>query len=211
MSDDFDINYTPDPKPSSPLTWQEIWTFVITRPDVKTFETILNAPDAKAERAFRWMFIMGMLGSFINGMQLLRAGLMDLSGLFFMLLMGGPAVLLVFAILVAAYQFVAKQLGGKGKYSEFAYAYGAILAPFVVISAVASIIPLPIFLRQLVVIGLGGYQLVLTAIALKAVNRFSTNSSAATVAIVFFMMAFAIACMLSSLGSQEMANMYGGF
>ena len=53
-------------------TWTEIWTAVLTRPSVQTFQEILNDPAVSRRRAYTWMLATWAINALFIG--LLRAG-----------------------------------------------------------------------------------------------------------------------------------------
>jgi hypothetical protein len=92
-------------------------------------------------------------------------------------IMAGLSVLGVI-IQAAIYQLIAKFLIGEGTFGEMAYALSAIVAP---ISLLGVIFSLPIPVLNIVGSLLGLYTLILTLVAIKAVNRFGWGGACGTV------------------------------
>ena len=153
----------PDP-PVEPLTWYQTWIFAITRPSVATFDKIARDPGASTRRAYKWVFftacavyfLLLMIQVVFNGLAgiLSRAGLVavgagsglgfaeSLVGLICVPVFIAPIVVLFFIISTAIIQGMARLLGGQGAYFSLAYAAAATTAPVMLISALATLIPI---------------------------------------------------------------------
>jgi hypothetical protein len=49
------------PQITARYTWAEIWTAVLTRPSVSTFQEILRDPAASRRRAYTWMLVTWLI------------------------------------------------------------------------------------------------------------------------------------------------------
>ncbi|NIM96386.1 MAG: hypothetical protein GTO18_22025 [Anaerolineales bacterium] len=205
MSEEYEPIYAPEPP--APRPWNEIWLSAITSPSVETFEEIANDPNAKANRAFAWVFvsalvayaIMMVLQFFVGGILGLSAFGMDevmaLFGASIIIMIccapiGGALAVLGFAINTGLSQLIAGLLGGTGTYDKLAYAFGSITAPISLISSVLAPIP---YLNCLGIL-LGFYVVVLNVIALKAVNQFDWGRAILTYVIIWVGAIFIVAC-----------------
>lgn len=64
--------------PSTPrYSWSEIWTAVLMRPSVHTFQEILSDPGVSRRRAYTWMLVTWAINAIFLG--LLRAGTINAS------------------------------------------------------------------------------------------------------------------------------------
>jgi hypothetical protein len=171
----------------------QTWINAITKPNEQTYAEMAASPQAKATTAFLWVFIGALIEFFVVFLvqgavmrqMLEQRGLganLPTGGLgltLITLICGAPiaAVMAVvlFAIDVALVQWIAKMFGGRGTFEQLAYTFGAIQAPFYLISAVFALlgaIPFVGFCFR-IVIGLAGlYILVLAILAVKGVNQF---------------------------------------
>jgi hypothetical protein len=170
-------------------SWSDVWTMVLTKPGTETFELILNDPQASRQRAFKWIFITGTIGLFIQ--QLVNHFKLSsyyaqygydypTSALFAQLgiavVLGGIFMLLVFIIGNGITQAIARALGGVGTYGEYFYVSAAYSAPLVMVNvAVTAFAGMGGVAFGLVSIALTIYQLMLSVMALKAVNQFGTG------------------------------------
>ena len=171
----------------------QTWINAITKPNEQTYAEIAASPNAKSTTAFLWVFIAALIEFFVTFLvqgstmrqmleqrglgQNLPAG--GFGGGIIGLICGAPiaAVIAVvfFAINAALVQWIAKMFGGRGTFDQLAYTFGAIQAPFFLISAVLSLlgaIPYVGFCFQIVLSLAGLYILVLTIMAVKGVNQF---------------------------------------
>jgi hypothetical protein len=183
--------------PGREYTWQEVWTMALTRPGVATFEEILRDPQANKERAYKWVFWTGTIGVLVN----LIIGVIQVSSIYSQrgyrfdvgavlptfgcsLLLGGALVLLFFVIGNVITQFIARMLGGVGGYGEYLYAAAAFSAPLMMVNVAINAFTTDttsLGLMGLVSLALGIYQLVLMAMAIKAVNQFGWFKTVLTI------------------------------
>lgn len=154
-------------------TWYQIWSAALTRPSTATFVAILDDHRASANRGLIWMAIVGAIataltlffGDFgVSAQDAILAGIFFGSfGSFFSLLIGGYLM-----------QSAAKLIGGRGTYHEYWYASAAFSAPITLINGL--IVPFATtqsLTLTLITMSLLAYQLVLTGMALRAVNDFT--------------------------------------
>jgi hypothetical protein len=185
-------------EPAPTLTWMDVWISAITEPSAKTYENFLRDPKVSSRRAFGWIFFSSLFGFFISFLLqiLLNRDLFNslsinlntpiVLGVFgIVLVCAAPltAGLSVFGLIISAglTQWIATGLGGKGNFTELAYAIAAFSAPITLASSLIASIPL----INLLSIFLGIYALVLNIIAIKAANRFGYGSAIATVILLW--------------------------
>jgi hypothetical protein len=181
-----------------------VWIKVFTKPSEQTFVEITSHPEAKAKAAYIWIFLVGTLSGFISGLAQLfaiRAGLQQAVPNFGQV-PGAPEALGVggvlgvicgapltglfsvmgFAIGVAIIHATARFFGGQGTFDKLAYAFGAIVVPFSLVSALMGLlnaIPFVVFGTLPVMVGLGLYVLFLELTAIKAVHQCGWGEAAA--------------------------------
>ncbi len=181
------------------------WMNAFTKPNEQTFATMVASPNAKATTAYLWVFV-GLLVEFffsalVQGVlirQTLQAqglGGNNLPGggigvTLISAICGGPIAAVIgvvfFAIFTALVQWIAKMFGGRGTFDQLAYAFGAISAPFALVSAVFVLLGAIPFVGICfrIVIGIAGlYVLVLEIMAAKGVNQFDWGPAAGSVLI----------------------------
>ena len=110
----------------------------------------------------------------------------------------------VFAVFVGIVQFIAKMFGGTGTFDQLAYAIGAVVAPYYLISgllALLSAIPYVGFCFGLLGLIALLYVIVLEVMAVKGVNQFGWGQAAGSVLIPFFALACCIAAGIAGLVS----------
>ncbi len=199
-----------NPTPNAPMmaggstSFIQTWITALTKPNEQTYSEIGASPKAKATTAFLWVFIGALIEFFVTflmqgsamrtmmeqrglGQNLPGGGL---GGGVIALICGAPIAAVVtvvfFAIGVALIQWIAKMFGGKGTFDQLAYTFGAIQAPFYLVSAVFSLlaaIPFVGFCFR-IVLGLAGlYILFLLIMATKAINQFGWGQAAGSVLI----------------------------
>lgn len=173
-------------------TWFESWKMALTRPNEETFRSLADDPNGSLGRALIWIAITSAVSFLITTtVQLLFSSLLAGPSVFEaleqevgLLLPGGlmiagvfvcglPMVALFSAIGILIYsglvQFTASAFGGEGTFAEMTYALAAFTAPITLLSAVIGGIPLVNCLTIPLVI----YNLMLTLLAVKSVNRIS--------------------------------------
>ena len=181
-----------------------VWIKVFTKPGEKTFLEILAHPEAKAKSAYIWVFAVGTLTGLISSLTQFAAtliglrqatpeigqigGLSGVLGTFGLLgaLCSAPIAglfsLIGFAVGVAIFHATARFLGGQGSFDRLAYAFGAIVAPYALVSGLMtplSFIPFLTFCILPLVLGLGLYVLYLEMAAIKAVYQCGWGYAAA--------------------------------
>jgi tetratricopeptide (TPR) repeat protein len=168
--------------PGERLSWGETWTRVLTRPSVASFERVLRDPQASAKRAYTWVFFGALIGNLFSwcGVILVSRGNADVLGAASEVwggsllcappqaLMAGLGAILGLAIRAGITQWIARALGGRGKFPQLAYATAAYLAPLTITMGAVSAIPYV----NLLILPLAISGLVLNVMAVKAVNRF---------------------------------------
>jgi len=185
-------------------SWFEAWRMALTRPNEETFRSLADDPNGSLGRALSWIAIASAISYLITSTaQLLFSGLLAGPGLFEaleqeagLLLPGGlmiagvficglPMVALFSAIGILIYsgivQFTASAFGGEGTFAEMTYALAAFTAPITFLSAIIGWIPLVNCLTIPLVI----YNLALTLLAVKYVNRISWGKTIGIFAILF--------------------------
>jgi hypothetical protein len=149
---------------------------------VEAFEALLRDPKASAERAYRWMFFGGAVGSTTSALisffrmdaqlgstyGVPTTPVLDTACSLGIGLLQGLGMVLGRAICVGIMHLIARALGGTGKYAELVYACAAFIAPLTIMVGVVSGIPYVNLLLIPLVIAV----IVLYTMAVKAVHRF---------------------------------------
>ncbi len=202
------------PKRGESLTWQQVWTQAITNPSTATFERLLEDPQAEQNRGFRWIFYAGTLvGAFsliATSIQLSSLGYDTgslLPTLLCTLLLAGPFALVGFWVSNGLTQFIARLFGGQGSYSDFFYTSAAFQAPLQLVNASLLLFTASTAL-VLTNIFLGIYSIVLTAMALRAVNGFGWGKA---LAVIFVPAVVAVLVVVSLFGLTLEGTTTGGF
>jgi hypothetical protein len=105
---------------------------------------------------------------------------------------------LVFAIVVAIIQWLARMFGGTGTYDQLAYAMAAIAAPLTIISGILSLfsaIPYAGACFGLIGFLVGIYILVLQLMAIKGVHRIGWGGAIGAYFIPVLVLGFICACL----------------
>lgn len=223
-----------------PAGWLPVWIKAITKPSEQTFVDITEHPDAKARTAYIWAFIAGTLSGIIQafaaaitaatgagsplqqipGMEQYfpqtsggggeGVGAALIGGLCASPLVGLISVLL-FALVVAIIQWIAKLFGGTGTYEKLLYAFAAITVPFTIISSLfvlLSAIPFVGICTGIISFGLSIYAIVLEVMAVKAVNRFGWGQAAGSVLLPLVVILVVCGCIVIG-GLMLMGPMIG--
>jgi hypothetical protein len=153
--------------PEDGYRWHEVWSMVLASPGEETFQRILTDPRVSLGRALMWL----VLGAVVSiGITLLPIMSSLPRPSFFVILWGVMTLVLVLALFIysSVLQLAARLLGGSGTHREFVYSYAAFSAPLYVIRALVGLLAAgPIFGYAIMI-----YEILLTAMALRAVNRF---------------------------------------
>ena len=218
-----------EPRPNSMF---QTWVNALSKPNEQTYAAMAASPNAKASTAYLWVFIGALVeiilsvlgqGTAMRAMMEQRGvgGNLPGGGLGFTLIgaiCGGPigAVITVifFAIGVALVQWVAKLFGGRGTYEQLAYTFGAIAAPFAIITGVFNLLGAIPFVGLCfrILIGLAGlYVLVLNIMAAKGVNGFTWGAAAGSVLIpgvVVFLVCCCLVAGIAVLSGAALGNIF---
>jgi len=200
-----------------PTPFYQTWITALTKPNEQTYATLARSPEANANKAYIWLFIVALLNFFFatlvqgvvmrNMMQQFGESAdffsTGLGGGFIAALCGAPIsaafYVLFFAITTAIVQWIAGMFGGQGSYNQLAYAFGTILAPYMLISSVLTLlaaIPYVGFCFTAIA-GLGGlYILVLEIMAVKGVNQFGWGAAIGSLLIPVLVIMFVCACLV---------------
>ena len=185
-----------------PVPFYQVWINALTKPYEQTYADIANSPNAKASTAYLWVFISSLISSFLSLLvqgAVIRSQLSTVGdgklgsgflGSAITLLCGTPIAAaiytLIFAIITALTQWIAKMFGGRGTNDQIAYVFAAIGVPYTLISGVfilLSAIPF-VGLCFRIILGLAGfYILFLEITAVKAINQFGWGQAAGSVLI----------------------------
>lgn len=193
-----------DPDYPAPQGALPVWTKVIIKPSERTFLEITDHPEAKARSAYIWVFLTGTLSALISslvqfigtliGLQQVAPDFGQIEGLPQVMgtagllgaVCGAPIAgvfsVIGFAIGVAIVHATARFFGGQGSFDKLAYAFGAIAAPFSLLTGAATllnVIPFAALCTLPVILLVGVYALFLEVTAIKAVHRCGWGEAAA--------------------------------
>ena len=175
------------PAPAVHLSWWRTWLKALTRPNITSYQAIINDPLAGTYRGLSWVFSASLIYYlFLLGMGIFRIvpifewlnlKEITLSRLFPYLLIGWPilaaVVTLIFAIAQGVVNIAAKLLRGQGSYDHLVYASSAFSAPMLLITGMIAVIPTVNLLGLLT----GLYTLFLQLISIRAVHKFGWGRS----------------------------------
>ena len=204
----------PEAKPDSVF---QIWTRALTKPNEQTYAALASSPRATATTAYLWMFIASLIQLFlatlvqrqmINNLEMYGIDVNQfgpqggfgaiLVGLFCVAPVLAALSTLVFAIVVAIIQWLARMFGGTGTYDQLAYAMAAIAAPVTILSGVLNLlsaIPYAGLCFGLLSFLAGIYVLVLQIMAIKGVDRVGWGGAIGAYFIPVLVLAFICACL----------------
>ena len=206
---------TPAPEPTSESVFN-VWGRALTKPSEFTYADLAASPKAKATTAYLWMFVAGLIQFFLSALvqrqmlnNLQRYGL-DMSqfgqrGGFGAILIGMICVApilaafstLMFALVTAIIQWLARAFGGTGTYDQLAYALAAIAAPVTIIAGILNLftaIPYAGICFGLLGFLVGLYLLVLQLMAIKGVNHIGWGGAIGAYFIPILVLGFICAC-----------------
>jgi len=220
------------PPPAGVSAWFSTWREAITRPSEQTFARIAQSPQAKATTALLWIFLTSLLSSFLASLvqgvmvrQILQnsdLGIDQFGGAaanpLIAIICGAPiaAVIstVIFAVFVGIIQLVAKMFGGRGTFDQLAYAIGAIVAPFYLVSGfltLLSAIPYVGLCFGLLSLIALLYVIVLEVTAVKGVNQFGWGQAAGSVLLPILGIACCLAAVVAGLVSVLGPAIQDGF
>ena len=189
--------------------WFSVWMKAVTKPNEQTFVEMANSGTAKATTAYIWVFIGSLISFFLaslvqNAMvtNFMQSAGVDSStystgfgGGLMTAICGAPigAVISVvmFAIVTAIVQWVAKMFGGRGTFDQLAYTLAAVYVPFSLIGGVLTLlsaIPYVGLCFSAVSILASLYALVLQVMAVKGVNQFGWGQAAGSLLLPVFVL-----------------------
>ena len=232
MNMNMPVSNAPTPSSGGSQSFFQVWINALTKPSENTFAQMASSPNAKAMTAYIWVFITSLIELFfsflINGALVRRAfeqggygGSLPGGGVGIALIgavCGGPIVAVIvtifFAIGAALIQWIAKMFGGKGTNDQLTYTFGAIAAPFYLISTVfvlLSAIPFVGFCFQIILSLLGLYVLVLYIMATKGVNQFGWGQAVGSVLIPGLVIGLLCCCLIGGISMAAGAGLKGLF
>ena len=190
----------------------DVWITAMAMVNMGAYEDALRDPEAGAGRAFEWMGYSGIVSGLILALTLPLnpqfseltsiSGFMGMFGnntLIFIVMFGLVMALVMpilsiisLAISSAVQNILAVFMGGDGDYGRTAYALAAYLAPFAILSAALSSIPV---VGQCISSFLGIYSLVLNVRALQVAHALSTGKALAVIFIPGILL-FVFACLI---------------
>jgi len=204
----------PEARPESVF---QIWMRALTKPNELTYADLAASPRAKATTAYLWMFVASLIQFFLstlvqrqmmNNFQRygLNLGQLGNRGGIGAILVGLVCIApimaalstLLFAIMVAIMQWLARMFGGTGTYDQLAYALAAIAAPLTILGGILglfSAIPYAGLCFGLVGFLVGIYILVLQLMAIKGVNHIGWGGALGAYFIPVLVLAFLCACL----------------
>lgn len=190
MSEDSNIPVMP----AAPEPFYQTWIRALTKPSEHTFAEMAASANAKATTGYLWYFLAALvqiiLGTLVQSVavkQLMEqfGGQYDqfatggLATRLISALCGGPigagVGVLIFALLVALVQWIAKMFGGRGTNDQLVYTMSAILSPYLLVSSILTLlsaIPYAGYCFSALGLLAGLYILVLEVMAVKGVNQF---------------------------------------
>ena len=225
------------PDGSSEMSLVETWMAAVTKPNEGTFAQIAAQPGATTSKALLWVFVASLLTTFTSLIaQAVSFGRQAGGGWtqflppeiarefpveampsfgFGTVICGAPVgaifSVLMFVIVTALIQWVAKLFGGTGSFEKLIYAFSAIMVPYSIVTALLTligIIPFIGILTGLISFGLAIYVFVLDVLAIKAVNSLDTGKAVGSLllpGLVFFL--FICCCVI--IGVAVMGPMIG--
>jgi hypothetical protein len=230
--------------PPGPSGWFQTWIKAISQPNEQAYIEIVNSPEATSKTAFIWVFIAGTLVALVQAIvrtialvtglggqmpaipgleEYLPAGggVADPSSVGFALISGicgapfaGLLVIIMFALVVAIVQWIAKLFGGTGSFEKLAYGFAASYVPITVVSTIFSfitIIPYVGLCGSVLSLLLGLYSLYLQITATKAVNGFGWGQAAGSVLIPGLVIFSLCCCLVFGLAMALGASFGQGF
>lgn len=229
MSEELEFFDSSAPPPAGgEMTAIETWIAALTKPTESTFAEIAAQRGASVRKAFLWAALSSLMTSFAtilaNVFSVSRmGGLGDFlppeiaqqvpwgsggAGLSFGTLICGLPIIVIltlvsFAVNVGLTQWVAKMFGGTGGFEKLAYVYASFIVPISAVSAVLimlGFIPIIGILFSLVSLGVSIYSLVLSVIAVKAVNNFDTGKAVGSIFLPGLVIFIFICCCVVVVG-----------
>lgn len=182
--------------------WYQVWLMAVFSPSESTYQKLVADPKARPGRGYLWVYLTGLISLVANLLILtlvpppafstfqdqlpLPVDLQAIGGKVLIGMLAASPLLALFSILgvmltAAIYQLIARLMIGEGTFRELVYLLCAITAPLSLISIIFSL-PIPYLSLFGAVVSL--YGLLLTLLAVKAINRFGWGASCATVAAV---------------------------
>jgi len=182
VQDQFDFDDAP-----KHFSWYEAWAELITRPTTATFERLLADPEARAQRGYQWIFVVGAISNTVTTLFLgEQLGITPIVALLLMPLFGGTAALISFIATNWVIQRIAVAQGAPELYGQFHYAQALYSAPLTLATLPLGLLALAPELSTLVQGALLIVQGGLTGMALRAVNGFSWQQALTVVASALF-------------------------
>jgi hypothetical protein len=216
---------------SSPSFFQT-WIDALTKPNEQTYAGMAASPKAKAMTAYLWVFASSLVASLVSllvegatlrnrlaqagvGAEQFRGGAGSVA---ITLLCGAPIAAflgtIVFAVVVALVQWIAKMFGGKGTNDQLAYTFAAIGAPYSLVSSLfiaLSAIPFVGLCFRIILAVAGIYIIVLQVMAVKGVNGFGWGPAVGSVfipALAVLLVCCCAAAIVGALTGAALGNIF---
>ncbi len=202
-----------------PEPFYKVWIKALTRPNEQTFAELAASPSAKATTGYLWYFIAALVQFFFASLiqnAAMQQMMQQFSGEYSQFSSGGgffsnliTAVCgapiaagvgtLMFALMVAVVQWVAKMFGGRGTNDQMVYAMSAILSPILLVGAILTLfsaIPFVGLCFGIVSLLISLYGLVLEVMAVKGVNQFGWGAALGSLFIPLLTILFVCGCLV---------------
>ena len=217
MNDQMNAPMSSMPSGGGPTPFYQVWINALTKPNEQTFADMANSGNAKATTAYLWVFAAALVEFFfislVQGAMIRRllessSSNLPIRGIGLTLITaicGAPIVAVMsvvfFAVGAAIVQWIARMFGGRATFDQMAYAFGAIVAPFLLVSTVFNLfgaIPF-VGLCFRIVLGVAGlYVAVLEIMAVKGVNQLGWGQAAGAV-LIPGLAVFLVCCCLGAV------------
>lgn len=195
----------------------QIWMNAVTKPNEQTYAEMAASPNAKLTNALLWVFIGSLVSAFFaslvqgvamrqilqqyGGDQFPQLGGGGIGATLIRIVCGAPIAAVIsvvlFALVTAIVQFLAKSFGGRGTLDQLAYAFAAIYTPFALVSGVLTLlsaIPFVGLCFSFISLLAALYVIALQVMAVKAVNQVGWGQAAGA----FFLPVVLLCCCLGA-------------
>jgi Yip1 domain len=224
MNDQMNAPMSPAPMSGGPQAVLQVWMNALTKPNEQTYAELAASPNAKSTTAFLWVFIGSLVNAFLaslvqgavmrqvmqqyGGSNQFNFGGGGMGSRLIGIVCGAPIAAVIsvvlFALVTAIVQFLAKSFGGRGTFDQLAYTFAAITTPVALVSGVLTLlsaIPYVGLCFGLISLLAGLYVLFLQVMAVKAVNQFGWGQAAGSYFLPIVVLCCCLAAVAAGLGA----------
>lgn len=200
-------------QPAEPRKWYQIWWDIWSHPGVASFQALLREPDHSIRRGLIWVALTSLFVGLTSSLLSARSIASIESGyggtaIYYMCVLIATPIFGVLGIMISSgiFHWIARLMGGNGRWEDLLICSSAVTAPSAMITGVFSGLtfillqtPVVLFIFWGLASILGIYGIVLYIQAIMAAENLSTGKAVLTYFIPVIIVGLLVLCALLAL------------